>query len=131
VGGLAATGADLVVLTKNQAMLLVKLATIHGRATDNRMQLLSEIVPVVGAAFLWRWVARALVTLLPSPLSIAPRIGVAYVGTYVVGRAAAYYYDQGHRPPPDLLEGFAREATTQLDLLGPIWSDVRHRFRLP
>jgi hypothetical protein len=130
VGGLAATGADLVVLTKNQAMLLVKLATIHGRATDSRIQLLSEIVPIVGAAFVWRWVARALVTMLPTPLSIAPRVGVAYVGTYVVGRAAAYYYDQGHRPPPELLEGFARDAATQLDLLGPIWSDVRHRFRL-
>jgi hypothetical protein len=130
VGGLAASGADLLVLTKNQAMLLVKLATVHGRPTDNRLQLLSEIVPVVGAAFLWRWAARTLVSLLPSPLSVAPRVAVAYVGTYVVGRTAAYYYEQGHRPSPELLDSFAREASGQVALLAPIWSDVRRRFPL-
>jgi hypothetical protein len=128
VGGIAATGADLVVLTKNQAMLLIKLATIFDLPTGSRWQLMSEIMPIVGAAFMWRWAARTLVSLLPSPLSVAPRVAVAYVGTYVVGRAAAYYYELGRRPPPDLLEGFAREAASQIDVVGPLLADVRRRF---
>jgi hypothetical protein len=130
VGGIAASGADLVVLTKNQAMLLVKLATIFERPTTNRWQLLSEILPVVGAAFMWRWAARALISLLPTPLSVAPRVGIAYVGTYVMGRAAAYYYEVGRRPPPDLLDTFAREAASQFDVLSPLLSNVRRRLPL-
>jgi hypothetical protein len=130
IGGIAASGADMLVLTKNQAMLLVKLATVYDRSTDNRWQLLSEITPVVGAAFLWRWAARTLVSLLPPPISIAPRVGIAFVGTFVVGRAAQYYYEQGRRPPPDLLESFAREAASRFDLLGPLLTDVRRRLPL-
>lgn len=110
IGGITAVGTDMVVLTKNQVMLLIKLAVIHHRSIADRWQLITEIAPVVGAAFMWRTAARALITLLPTPLAIAPKVTVAYVGTYVVGRAAEYYYQQGRRPPPDLLEGFGSEA---------------------
>src|SRR5207244_2038112 len=59
IGTLTALGADTLVLTKNQALLVFKLAAVHGRALDSKAQLAAEIAPVVGAAFVWRRVARA------------------------------------------------------------------------
>ncbi len=120
VGGLAAVGADVVVLTKNQVMLLLKLALVYRRPTDNRLQLVAEILPVVGAAFLYRSAARALVSLVPVPFAVAPRVAVAYAGTYVTGMTAHHYYRWGQRPSPELMERFRREALGQVNALAPL-----------
>ena len=109
-GTLATFGADTLVLTKNQALLVFKLAAIHGRALDSKTQLAAEIAPVVGAAFLMRNVARALVGLLPGLVSAVPKAAIAFAGTYVVGQTAHYYYRWGHRPKKETLEQFSREA---------------------
>jgi uncharacterized protein (DUF697 family) len=110
VGTLATLGADTLVLTKNQALLVFKLAAIHGRALDSKMQLAAEIAPVVGAAFLWRNTARALIGLLPGLVSALPKAAVAFAGTYVVGQSAHYYYRWGRRPRRETLERFSRDA---------------------
>ncbi|HEV8634720.1 MAG TPA: hypothetical protein VG370_10850 [Chloroflexota bacterium] len=110
VGTLATLGADTVVLTKNQALLVFKLAAIHGRALDSKVQLAAEILPVVGAAFLWRSAARALVGLLPGLVSAVPKAAIAFAGTYVVGQSAHYYYRWGQRPRRETLERFSRDA---------------------
>jgi hypothetical protein len=130
VGGLATAGADMVVLTKNQIMLLLKLAILHQRSVDDRLQVLAEMAPVVGAGFLWRTAARTLVSFLPMPLSIAPNIAVSYIGTYVVGKAAQYYYRVGQRPSPELLDRFRQEASNQLDGFAPIIMQLSRRFPL-
>jgi hypothetical protein len=130
LGTFAAAGADLVVLTKNQVMLLLKLAVLYQRPIDHRLQVLSEVAPVVGAAFLWRSAARFLISFVPSPLAIAPRGGVAFVGTYVVGRAAQYYYRWGQRPSPELLESFRREAFAQIETVAPLLARLGRRFGL-
>src|SRR5687768_18549997 len=103
-------GADSLVLTKNQALLVFKLAAIHGRALDSKMQLAAEIAPVVGAAFVMRNVARALVGLLPGIVSAVPKAAIAFAGTYVVGQSAHYYYRWGRRPKKETLEQFSRDA---------------------
>jgi hypothetical protein len=130
VGTLASAGTDIVVLTQNQVMMLLKLAVLHRRPIDNRLQVLSEILPVVGAAFFWRSAARALIAMLPGPLAVAPRGAIAYVGTYVVGRAAEYYYRWGKRPSPALLDAFQREALLHLESAAPLLARISKRFRL-
>jgi uncharacterized protein (DUF697 family) len=110
--------ADILVLTKNQAMLVFKLAAIHGRNIDDKIGILREIVPVVGSAFLWRTIARTAVMLVPAPVAAIPKATIAYVGTYLVGQSARYYYEQGDRPPPEVLRSFqveARAAYTRLN----------------
>jgi hypothetical protein len=128
VGGLASAGADMVVLTKNQVMLLLKLALLHQRPIDNRLQVLTEILPVVGAGFVWRSLARTLITLLPGLLAVAPRVGVAFVGTYVLGEAGQYYYRWGQRPPPELIERFRREALAHVETIAPILGQIGRRL---
>jgi uncharacterized protein (DUF697 family) len=103
VGTLAGSLADFLVLTKNQAMLVFKLAGIYGRNVDDRLGVLREIAPVVGGAFVWRNLARTAVGLFPPIVSAVPKTAIAYAGTYVVGEAARYYYEHGRKPPPELL----------------------------
>ena len=102
VGGLVGDMADMLVLTKNQILLLFKLAGLYGRDLELGQQLLVEVLPVVGGAFFWRSTARALVGLLPSVLGLLPKTIIAYTGTYVVGELARYYYQVGRQPPPGL-----------------------------
>jgi uncharacterized protein (DUF697 family) len=106
VGGMA----DMLVLTKNQAMLVFKLAAIHGRNIDDRIAVLKEILPVIGSAFLWRTVARTAVSLAPAPIAALPKAAIGYIGTYVVGQAARYYYEHGDKPPPEVLRSFQADA---------------------
>lgn len=106
IGGVA----DILVLTKNQAMLVFKLAALSGRDLDDRIGILREILPVVGGAFVWRTVARTAVGLAPAPISVLPKASIAYLGTYIVGESARYYYERGHRPPPDVMRDFRSEA---------------------
>jgi uncharacterized protein (DUF697 family) len=101
LGGVVGDMADVLVLTKNQVLLIFKLAGLYGRDLALGRQLLLEVLPVVGGAFFWRSTARALVGLLPSALGLLPKTLVAYSGTYVVGEMARYYYEHGRRPPKD------------------------------
>ena len=109
VGGLVGDMADMLVLTKNQVLLLFKLAGLYGRDLELGRELLVEVLPVVGGAFFWRSTARALVGLLPGILALLPKTIVAYTGTYVVGELARYYFEVGRRPPPDLAKDLRAE----------------------
>jgi uncharacterized protein (DUF697 family) len=111
IGGLVGDMADLIVLTKNQVLLLFKLAGLYGRDLALGRQLIVEVMPIVGSAFLWRTTARALVGLLPGLLGLVPKTLVAYSGTYVVGQMARYYYRFGHKPPPELVRDLRKEST--------------------
>lgn len=98
VGGLLAAGADTIILTKNQLMMIYKLAAIHGRDTGNRMAIYREMVPVVGAGLFWRTVARDLAAMMPFAAGAIPKVAIAFTGTYIAGMAAQVYYDEGRRP---------------------------------
>jgi uncharacterized protein (DUF697 family) len=82
--------ADMVVLTKNQALLVYKLALAFGAPPDFQAQM-REVLPVIGGGFLWRQVARQLVGLIPG-FGILPKVAVAYAGTYATGQAATLWY---------------------------------------
>jgi uncharacterized protein (DUF697 family) len=102
--------ADILILTKNQAMLVFKLAAIYGRDIDHKIGILKEIMPVIGSAFVWRTAARTAVSLAPPPVSAIPKAAIGYIGTYLVGQTARYYYEGGDRPPPEVLRSFQAEA---------------------
>jgi uncharacterized protein (DUF697 family) len=95
VGNMFAAGADFLVLTKNQLMMIYRLAAIHDRDLDDRWQIYSELAPVIGAGFLWRTTARQLAALLPLALGAVPKVAIAFAGTYAVGQAASLYYHHG------------------------------------
>ncbi|MCL5959702.1 MAG: hypothetical protein M1358_10390 [Chloroflexi bacterium] len=110
IGEIMATGADLFVLTKNQVMMIFKLAAVYGRNFDSKPRIALEIAPVVGGAFLWRTAARTMVGVLPGLLAAVPKTLVAFVGTFVVGSIASYYYHIGRKPTKKLMDQFRQDA---------------------
>jgi uncharacterized protein (DUF697 family) len=91
--GIPLAAADTVILTKNQALMVYRLALACGAPPEFQKRML-EITPVIGGAVMWRQIAGALVGLVPG-YGIVPKIAVAYGGTYVVGLAASRWYETG------------------------------------
>jgi uncharacterized protein (DUF697 family) len=121
VGNIAAAGADFIVLTKNQVMMLYKLAAIFGRDLRDQRGILQDVLPVVGAGLFWRTAARQAATWLPFAAGTIPKLAIAYVGTMAVGRAAEFYYRTGLKPTRSQMDQYARqgaELIRQLDLPG-------------
>lgn len=110
VGSLAAAGADFIVLTKNQVMMLYKLAAIHGRDLSDQRGILQEVLPVVGAGLVWRTVAREAAALMPFASGAVPKLMIAYGGTMAIGRAAEFYYRTGMNPSRAQIEQFGAQA---------------------
>jgi uncharacterized protein (DUF697 family) len=77
--------ADMVVLTKNQALMAYKIALAFDLPSDWR-QTIPKLSAVVGVGFLWRTIARQLVGLVPV-IGIVPKVAIAYAGTYAIGQA--------------------------------------------
>src|SRR5436309_1606066 len=86
-GDPGSVGADVLMLTKNQVFLILRLAAVHGQ-DPQFLPHSKEIASVIGGAFGWRTLARELAGVLPRPLGLPIRIGIAYSGTYTVGKAA-------------------------------------------
>ena len=87
--------ADLVILTKNQALMVYKLGLALGLST-NWQDHVAELGGVVGTGFLWRQAARQLVGLIPG-WGIVPKMVISYAGTYAVGEAVLYWYHTGKK----------------------------------
>ncbi len=111
LGSIIAAGADLVVLTKNQVMMSYKLAAVNGRDLSDHTGIIRELVPVVGAGFVWRTAAREATSFLPLLAGTVPKVAIAFVGTYTVGRAVDYYYRFGTKPPKEQMKLFREQAT--------------------
>lgn len=89
--------ADIVILTKNQLMMVLRVGAAFGKAPDWK-QRLPELSSVLGAAFGWRALARQLVGLVPGGVGVVVKGMVAYAGTLTVGRALAWFYATGKAP---------------------------------
>jgi hypothetical protein len=119
VGTAAGIGADLLILTTNQIVLVYRMAALWGEPLGDPRALLVEVSPVVGGAFLWRTAARALIGLLPTFAALAPKVGVAYLGTYLVGARASAYYAHGLRPSEAQIREVEAEARQALAGVSP------------
>ncbi len=111
VGSLAAAGADFIVLTKNQLMLIYKLAAIHDRDLHDRTKIIKEMIPVVGAGFGWRTIAREATAFLPLAAGTIPKVAIAYSGTMATGWAAEFYYRYGRKPTREQWKRYLAHAT--------------------
>ena len=109
--GPASAVADTLLLTKNQAMLLLRLAALYGLSLDRRR--LVELAPVVGAAFAWRTLAREAVGFLPAGFGVVPKAVIAYAGTVAAGKAAAWYYETGRKMPESQLRQIYSESSAR------------------
>lgn len=118
LGGFVSASADLIVLTKNQVMMSYKIAAAHGKDLHDQGAIIRELVPVVGAGFLWRTVAREAVSFLPLAAGTIPKVVIAYAGTFTVGRAVDFYYRFGKKPTGEQLKAFAKQATQTAERIG-------------
>jgi len=100
--------ADMIVLSKAQALLVYKLGLALGLPQDWQYYL-TEFSGVIGSGFLWRQAARSLVGLIPA-WGIVPKVAVAYSGTYAVGHGVLLWYLTGRQVTRKMLRGLMREA---------------------
>jgi len=108
---LTIAAADMLLLTKNQALMTYKLALAHGAPPDITA-CLRELVSVVGMGYIWRQAARTLVGLLPL-VGIPAKVGVAYAGTYTVGTAAWHWFARGELVSRERIEHMVQEGQQQ------------------
>ena len=85
-------GADLPIMTANQAKMALQIAAAYGEPMGKERA--KEIVAIVGGAFVCRTVARELIELVPV-LGGVVRTGVGYFGTVAMGRAVIEYFEGG------------------------------------
>ncbi len=85
-------GADLPLMTANQAKMVLQIAAVYGEPLG--AERIKELGVVVGAGFLFRTIAREAVGFIPG-FGWALKAGVAYTGTVAMGKAAAEYFDDG------------------------------------
>lgn len=87
VGGLASTGADFFVLTKNQLILAYQLAAIHGRDLSDQKTVMMNAAPYLLAGLGWRELATRAVRVVPGA-AFVPKGVIAYGGTIASGMLA-------------------------------------------
>ena len=76
---------DIVILTKNQLIMAYRLALTAGKE-GRPVDVMAELLAVVGGSLLFRQIARELIGLVPL-VGIVPKVAVAYGGTWALGRA--------------------------------------------
>jgi uncharacterized protein (DUF697 family) len=108
ITGLPLNIADMVILTKNQALLAYKIALAMGMNADFR-SVMPQLAAVVGSGFVFRQLARGLIGLVPG-FGLLPKIGIAFAGTYATGEAIRRWCANGERLTPAALKGVYESA---------------------
>jgi uncharacterized protein (DUF697 family) len=92
VGALPIPGADMPVMTANQARMVLNIAAAH----DEELSLdrARELVGVLAAGFGLRALARQVVKLIPVG-GWAAAAAIGYAGTVAMGRATMLYFERG------------------------------------
>lgn len=116
---------DLIMLAKNQAMMLYRLAACYGLSLDPRARA-RDVLPLVGNAFGWRALARELVGIVPGGVGLVAKGAVAYAGTVALGEAMRRLYGLGEQPTRQLVMRLYRES---LDEARAAAEEVRHRMK--
>lgn len=85
-------GADLPIMTLNQAKMVLQIAAAYGQPLT--LERAKELACVVGGGFACRAAARQLVGVIPA-LGWAIKAAVGYTGTSAMGHAAIEYFERG------------------------------------
>ena len=105
----ASSAMDVLVLTKNQAMLVMRLAAAHGHPPGYTKQV-REVLGTVAGAMGWRLLAREIVGMIPAGIGVAAKTAIAYSGTITVGKAALFYYQKGRQMTADEIRQVHQES---------------------
>jgi len=100
--------SDILILTKNQVMMSLRLAAIYGLEVNYKSRM-KELTPILVNAFGWRAIARELVGAVPA-IGFIFRAMISYAGTVAVGKAAQVYYEYGETVTRTQAQRFYREA---------------------
>jgi uncharacterized protein (DUF697 family) len=103
---------DIVILAKNQAMMLFRLAAAHNLPLDLTSRS-PDLAPLLGNAFGWRALARQLVAVVPGGVGVAARGAIAYAGTVALGEALRRLYALGQKPNRAQVARLYRESLTE------------------
>lgn len=90
--GAVASAGDMVAITGIQMMLMLHVEAAYGRDPD--VQRMWQLLPVVGAGFGWRALARELSGFIPVA-GIPLKGAIAYAGTIVVGEGVSFFLEHG------------------------------------
>ena len=85
-------GADMPIMTLNQAKMLLQIAAAYGQKLG--ADRVKELAAVVGGAFAFRAVARQLLVFVPG-FGWAVKGAIGYGGTIAMGKAAVAYFEDG------------------------------------
>ena len=85
-------GADMPIMTLNQAKMALQIAAAYGQPMGKDRA--KEIIPVVAGAFASRALARELLELIPV-LGFIVRPGIGYTATIAMGYAIVEYFEGG------------------------------------
>ncbi len=100
--------SDIVILTKNQIMMSLRLAAIYGLEVNYKSRM-KELAPILLNAFGWRSIARELVGAVPA-IGFLFRAMISYAGTVTVGKTAQMYYETGESVSKSQAQRWYREA---------------------
>lgn len=116
ISALFDSGADFVVLTKNQFELSHRLAGVYGQKRDSRAEVYLEIAPIIAAAFAWKAISSRATKKFPPIANMLPKAAIAYVATILVGRVAQVYYASGRQAPAQISQAI-RNLLAQFNLV--------------
>jgi uncharacterized protein (DUF697 family) len=108
----ASSMADVILLTKNQIVLVMRLAAAHGHRPAYTVQV-KEMMGTVGSALGWRTLARELVGMVPAGIGVALKASIAYSGTMAVGKSALWYYQKGRMPTKEQIRAAYEESEAE------------------
>jgi uncharacterized protein (DUF697 family) len=98
IGAMPVPGADMPVMTANQARMVLSIAAVYGEELS--LERARELGGVVAAGFGLRALSRQVVKLIPFG-GWAASAAIGYSGTLVMGRATILYFERGKRTPSD------------------------------
>lgn len=85
-------GADMPVMTANQAKMMMQIAAAYGEELG--VERLKELAAIVGGGLAMRAVARQIVNLVPG-IGWVAKAGIGYTGTIAMGYAVIEYFESG------------------------------------
>jgi uncharacterized protein (DUF697 family) len=92
VGALPIPGADMPVMTANQARMVLHLAAAYGEELS--LQRARELLGVLAAGFGLRALTRQVVKVVPAG-GWAAAAAIGYAGTLAMGRSTMLYFERG------------------------------------
>lgn len=120
--------SDIVILTKNQIMMTLRLAAAYGLEVDYKSRM-KEVAPILANAFGWRAIAREVIGSVPI-VGVLAKPAISYAGTVTVGKAAQVYYQTGENLSAAQLRRIYKDAyAASRDKLRALAANARARRR--